>query len=88
MAARPDGLTGKKLAKRWGVKVNQALLSANGSFYNHCVRFPAALFDLAGYIRFETEQDYLNCRGLVFGVQVHVPGGVARLPGYVKGVDA
>ena len=51
-------LTGKMLATRHAVKVNQSLYRSSGDWYHVPVKFPAALFDTGGYLLFETLDNY------------------------------
>ena len=52
------------------------------------MRFPGALFDLNGYVVFETEEAYEQCSQLQHGKQLNVTGGVtggiSSIPGYVR----
>ena len=53
-------LSGKVLATRHAVKVEQSLYRASGDWYHVPVKFPAALFDSQGYLVFESVHDYHN----------------------------
>jgi hypothetical protein len=76
---------GQQLNEEWEVNAAHALLDVNGKWYHHLERFPGALFDLNGYILFNTEDDYKNCDSLVLGDEVHVNGdGISSIPGYVR----
>ena len=77
--ARGDGLI-----KRWNIPALQARLHRDGHWYEHLNRFPAALCDPYGYILFETEQAFRNCKQINLGQQVNVPGGISSIPGYKK----
>ena len=52
------------------------------------MRFPGALFDLNGYVVFETEEAYEQCLQLKHGKQLNVPGDdagdISSIPGYVS----
>ena len=48
---------GSELNKKWGVGARHSLYRESGDWYHVPKRFPAALFDAHGYIRFETEAD-------------------------------
>src|SRR5438105_12608163 len=48
---------GSELNKKWGVGARHSLYRKTGDWYHLPKRFPAALFDAHGYIRFETEAD-------------------------------
>ena len=55
-----------------------------GNYYNHLRYFPGALFDPNGYVVFKTEEEYLGSPHLQRHQQLHVPGGISSLPGYVR----
>lgn len=75
---------GKRLNHRWKVGAKHALYRSSGDWYHNLEDFPGALFDAKGYIVFETGEEYLNCPYLKFGQSLHVPGGIAAIPGYVQ----
>jgi hypothetical protein len=53
----PSSKRGSELNERWGVGARHALYRKSGDWYHLLTRFPAALFDAHGYVRFETERD-------------------------------
>ena len=67
----------------WAIGVAQARYREDGSWYATLSSFPAALIDAHGYVRFETEQDYLKSRHLKIGKQLTVPNHISTIPGYV-----
>lgn len=79
---------------RNGQRINQLLnLGAaqpyyfhSGNWYHRLKKFPGALIDKNGYILFATEQEYRSTPGVDISTtsdnQVHVPAGIASLPGY------
>lgn len=77
-------ITGKELNEKWDVGAKHALAYKDGDWYHYLERFPGALFDTNGYVLFDTNKDYINCKDLKFGVRVHVPGGISSILGYVK----
>lgn len=79
-----SGFTGRELNDEWKVGARHALFHKDGTYYNHLHRFPGALFDLNGYVRFNSEDEYLKSRFLQHGQQLHVPGGISSVPGYVR----
>ena len=79
-----SGLTGQQLNREWGVGVHHPLYHKDGSYYNHIRYFPGALFDPEGYVVFRTEKEYLSSPYLQHGKQLHVPGGISSVPGYVR----
>lgn len=77
-------VTGRELAKVWGVNVRHALYSESGKWYHQLVRFPGALFDSCGYVVFETESAFRSCAGLQINQDVFAPDGIRRIADYVS----
>ena len=77
-------MTGKELNAKWGVGARQALYSKTGSFYNVLTKFPAALFDPHGYVKFNTREEYEACPLLRIGDKLNVPDQIDKIPGYVE----
>jgi len=77
-------VTGKMLNREWNVGALHALYSERGLWYHVLERFPGALFDANGYILFATKQEYEDCGHLNIGEELNVPGGISRIPGYVR----
>ncbi len=76
--------TALNLQEEWAVSARHVLYHKDGTYYNHLLRFPGGLFDPHGYVLFRTEQDYLNSPYLKRHQQLHVPGGISSIPGYVR----
>jgi 5-methylcytosine-specific restriction enzyme A len=81
-------ITGRKLNVQWNVGAVHALYRKVGDWYHVLRRFPGALFDLHGYIKFETREEYEACLGLQINsasnsTHVREPG-IQSLPGYVR----
>jgi hypothetical protein len=86
-ARRPriiPGPIGRKLNEQLGVRAEHALYREDGRWYEHLVRFPGVLFDLHGYIVFNTKHSYESCPQLRHGVQLNVDGGISSIRGYVR----
>jgi hypothetical protein len=79
-----SGLTGRQLNAEWKVGASHPLFHKEGTYYNHLLYFPGALFDLNGYVRFASEEAYRKSPFLQHGQQLHVPGGISKMPGYVR----
>lgn len=78
-------MTGKTLNREWSVGARHALYREDGMWYHKLKEFPGALFDRNGYLRFETEHQYLGCPGLDHsGQDLHVRCGIQNIPGYVR----
>ncbi|MEY2480243.1 MAG: 5-methylcytosine-specific restriction enzyme [Verrucomicrobiota bacterium] len=75
---------GKYLKERWGVNVRHALFSKKGDWYHRLERFPAALFDTRGYVRFVTQGEYSSSPYLQIRQHIHVPIRISQMPGYVQ----
>lgn len=79
--------TGRELNEKWNIGAQHALYRKNGTWYHRLDRFPGALCDAHGYVRFETASDLEACPGVLIGREknwLSVPGGIAILPGYVQ----
>jgi hypothetical protein len=72
------------LNENWAIAAAQARYSDDGHWYATLSLFPAALIDAHGYVRFETEQEYLNSPHLDIGKQISIrKPGISAIPGYV-----
>ena len=76
--------SGNNLKRQWGIPAVQVRYHKDGTWLMPLERFPGALCDPNGYIVFQTEQEYQSSRYLETGQRVNVPGGVSRVPGYVR----
>ena len=80
-------LTGELLNERYGLELRQARYRQDGKWYHALEKFPAALFDDFGYLRFATDREYQACRHLQKGPaanQVHAADGISSIPGYQR----
>ena len=78
-----------RLNKDWKVGAIQSRYRETGNWYAKLQRFPAALFDLHGYVLFATEEAYLSSPHLKLGKQISVPKpGISAIPGYVRVLDS
>ena len=69
----------------WGVGAAHALYIHDGHWYHQLKRFPGALFDRNGYIKFATEKSYRASPYLSIGKQISVrKPGISAIPGYVR----
>jgi hypothetical protein len=76
--------TGKECKEMWKIPAEHVLYREDGTWYQVLKRFPGALCDANGYVLFKTEQAYKECPQLQIGKQVSVPGGIAKIPGYLR----
>jgi 5-methylcytosine-specific restriction enzyme A len=75
-------ITAKSLMRDWNVDVEHGLYNWCGKWYHRLERFPAALFDENGYVRFESEKAYVNCPQLRLSKDCGCPDGISQIDGY------
>jgi 5-methylcytosine-specific restriction protein A len=71
----------------WKIGARHCLYHHEGGFYENLQRFPGALCDPKGYVRFETESEYQNSSYLNIGAKTTLNNrvdGIAGMPGYVR----
>lgn len=74
---------GNSLAKALSLNVSQSLYSDWGNFYAEIKNFPCALFDNAGYLIVESEQDILKY-DIKVGKRTNIPHTISSLDDYVS----
>jgi hypothetical protein len=79
-----DGVTGKHLNSEWNVGAKHALYHKYGRWYHQLRHFPGALFDLNGYVLFDSRESFLANPEIVVTQDVHVPKGLASHSAYVR----
>jgi hypothetical protein len=73
---------GADLIRLWKIDAQQARYNDKGKFYRVLTRFPAALCDPNGFVRF-TQRQYETCDRLEIGVRLNVKGaGITKVDGY------
>lgn len=73
-----------RLQAQWGIDARQVRYSDDGHWYATLTRFPAALVDAHGYLRFATEHEYRRAP-ISIGKQISVQKpGISAVPGYVR----
>lgn len=78
-------MMGNILNQKWEVGAKHALFHRDGFWYHKLERFPGAYFDSAGYVLFNTEEEYKSSPHLSIGKTVYViPGCIRFIPGYKK----
>ena len=70
--------------EEWGIGAAQTFYHRDGTWFNRLQPFPGALCDPSGYVRFETEAEYLSCLYLDVRVQTNAHEGISRIPQYVR----
>ena len=68
----------------WKVGARHGAYHKEGIWFHHLKRFPGALFDAHGYIRFETQEAYERNSWLRHTQDLKVRDGISSIPGYVK----
>jgi hypothetical protein len=79
-----EQLKGRILNNKWNVNAVLPLYHPLGQRFKKLDRFPAALIDAHGYLRFETEKDYHNCPGLHIAEDTWAPKGISSIPRYIR----
>lgn len=74
---------GKELNIRWNVNASHALYREDGKWYHKLKSFPGALFDKTGYVVFNSEEEYINCKHIKHGKEIHIYEGIKSIPQYV-----
>lgn len=75
---------GRQLNEEWRINAAQAFYHRDGTWFNRLERFPGALCDPHGYLRLDTEEQYLNHPDIHVGTQTNVPGGISQIRGYQR----
>jgi hypothetical protein len=76
--------SGENLKRQWGIPAIQVRDHKDGKWFMPLERFPGALCDPNGYVVFQSEREYTSSSYLEIGQRVNVPGGVSKVPGYVR----
>lgn len=72
--------TGATLNRKFGLGVRQALYHKDGKWFHILSRFPGALCDRLGFVRFETETQFRDDPLLDIGEHTNVRTGIASHP--------
>jgi 5-methylcytosine-specific restriction protein A len=76
-------MTGNQLNNEFGMNANSARYRRTGDWYHPLVEFPGVLFDINGYVIFQTEADYRACSQIDFGQDIHIRNGITNIPTYI-----
>ena len=84
-------ITGEDLNRKWKIGARQTRKDEAGKFYMPLEKFPGALCDRHGYVRFDTKEAYEQCPQLQHGdpqsenqrLNVIRPG-ISAIPSYVR----
>jgi 5-methylcytosine-specific restriction protein A len=82
-----DREIGPRLNEMWRVGAEHPLYRENGTWYHLLERFPGALFDAHGYIKFDTSQAFNEFRsrpGVTGRKAVAIKAGISSQPDYVR----
>jgi len=82
--SNPRTGSGRRLNREWKVGASHSLYHRLGKWYHVLERFPGALFDPNGYVRFETREDLLRCAEVSVTQHMHVPLGISQMQSYVR----
>lgn len=76
-------IIGRKLNEAFEFNSEHTYFFHQGNWYHHLQRFPGVLSDLNGYVRFETEENYLNNPDLKHGQRLHIKNGIKSLKNFI-----
>lgn len=74
----------RRLNRELGVGAVQAYYLHKGTWFEPLTDFPGALFDLNGYVRFDTREEYERCPSVSHRKKLNVRGGISSIAGYVR----
>lgn len=74
----------KRIKTAFNLDAEHIFYFHEGNWYHNLRRFPGILVDRNGFIRFETEQDYLNSPYLQHGTRLHIRNGISSIPNYAE----
>lgn len=74
--------TGRRINERYNLGAEHALYHIDGEFYERLERFPGVLADPHGYVRYESEADFVSDPHLDVQEKVHVRGTLSDHPRY------
>ena len=77
-------ITARKIESIIKTGALHVLYRSDGGWYHHLEKFPGALFDLRGYVIFETKEDYDKNPSLLHRQDLNVENGISSLPEYRK----
>ena len=80
-------MTGNQLNNRLGLNAQSARYRETGDWYHPLANFPGILFDVNGYLIFETIEDYENNPEIQYGQDIHIPDGISSFDNYVQFTD-
>ena len=76
-------MTGEQLNKGLNLGAQSARYRETGDWYHPLTTFPAVLFDLNGYVIFQTVQDYLQSP-ILRGQDIHIKNGISSFNNYQR----
>lgn len=82
--AIPRTNLGRHLKQVWNIPAQHVLYHHEGTWFHTLECFPGALCDPDGYVVFETEDEFLQCRALRIGKHVRAPDGLKGILGYTQ----
>ncbi|HSQ31458.1 MAG TPA: hypothetical protein VLN49_16495 [Gemmatimonadaceae bacterium] len=82
-----ERVTGAQLNRKYRLGVRHALYHKDGTFYERLARFPGALCDPRGFVRYENEQQFAKDQRLNIGEKVNIYQTLASHPRYQRFAD-
>jgi len=76
-------MNAKQIIKHTGLAASHSLYREDGLWYHHLKLFPGILFDADGYVIFSNQEEYLSNPYLQHAKDLHVKGGISKIPGYI-----
>lgn len=77
-------ITAKKIEKIVQTGAVHVLYRKDGTWYHHLDKFPGALFDINGFLVFQTREEYEKNQYLQHGKELSIPRGISSIPRYTK----
>ncbi len=87
-AVKGTRVTGELLNRKYRLGARHALYHKDGTFYERLSRFPAVYCDTRGFVRFDSEQQFILDSILNVGEKVNIHRSLASHPRYQRFPDA
>lgn len=83
-ATMPRRMTGEHFNRQYQLGARHALYHRDGTFYERLTAFPGVLCDPLGFVRYDSEKQFLGDSWLHIGRKVNVPRGLYSHPRYQR----
>lgn len=77
-------MTGNQMNNELGLNAESARYRRTGDWYHPLGKFPGVLFDINGYVIFQTEEEYRACAEIAFGQDINIRNGISSIPSYIS----